>query len=306
MALAGISTVQSDPARSRRPSGRTSNGWPASDRAVAPHHAAPPALAAVTIHAAIGCRATRTRWIAAASTRLVPASTHSSGTAIPRRCAVNTIGQRSDHHHRADAVERPRDLMVVHREPRHAEDLLPVVPVDLRAGVPAEEHDRQRSRVVGVVRDVDEALARPPRHHRGAEAVRARRRECDPACDRDDQLHQRAAEDGEKLAERAERDVTGFVKYEIDQVHERRADDVLAHRPDEKQNGPAGQDQQQDDAAGAPHVAYLFLATIWISNSFGHSLPVTKSRSCAASYAMPLRTSVFARSLAVSRPRRST
>lgn len=46
--------------------------------------------------------------------------------------------------------------------------------------------------------------------------------------------------------------------------------------------------------------------TSLISNSFGHSFPVTNSRSRDSSYAMPFRTSVFARSEGVRRPRRST
>jgi hypothetical protein len=54
-----------------------------------------------------------------------------------------------------------------------------------------------------------------------------------------------------------------------------------------------------------PYLPYLPFKTNLISNSLGHHLPVMKSRSCAASYAMPFSTSVVARSDADRSPRKS-
>jgi hypothetical protein len=41
------------------------------------------------------------------------------------------------------------------------------------------------------------------------------------------------------------------MKRNADDVQERRADHILPHRPDEEHPGPAGKEQQQDDASDA-------------------------------------------------------
>src|SRR6266850_5233859 len=124
------------------------------------------------------------------------------------------------------AVERSREL----------EDVLPIVSLDLHARMAPEQRELERARVVHVDRDVEQILTGPPQHHRGGKRAEVRfpekRNEAD---ERDEHLVQAAAERRHEVAERREDEMAGLVKRNADRVQERRAYDVLPHRPEEKE-----------------------------------------------------------------------
>jgi hypothetical protein len=59
-------------------------------------------------------------------------------------------GESGQHHHRANGVDRPCDLMIVQREAGQLQDALPVVSLDFGACPASEQDQLERARVIDV------------------------------------------------------------------------------------------------------------------------------------------------------------
>ena len=82
--------------------------------------------------------------------------------------------------------------------------------------------------------------------------------EGDHAHQRDQNLREAAAERRHQITKRRENDVAGFVKRQTDRMQERSADDLLLHRPEEKEQRPAHEQDEQQDTARGLHAGRLY------------------------------------------------
>lgn len=114
------------------------------------------------------------------------------------------------------------DEVVVAEQAGFCEDEFPVVEAvgGGMAEIAAEEGQLAGPGIIDVGGDVEKVLSQPPEADSGSERIPGFEQQDEEADQRDQQLAEGAAEGGEKITERAEEDVSGFVKGEVDQVQQ--------------------------------------------------------------------------------------
>ena len=135
-----------------------------------------------------------------------------------------------------------------------AEQVLPVVALDLGARSPAEKRQLQRARVGDVGAKVHQALRRPPQRHRRGEGVTVLQ-EYPAAQERDGDLEEAPPEHREEAPERHEQHVSCLVERQVDEVQERAHQVLRVDAVAQEAEGPQREDGEQDGSRGEAGVA---------------------------------------------------
>ena len=129
--------------------------------------------------------------------------------------------KRGEHHDDADIVREVGQPMIPFQQAQHRQDVVPVMSVGFFARHTADEHEIKYSGIVDVGRDVHQTLCRPPQSHRSPERVTSFYQECHETDHRHENLTKGSAENRHEATKGNEDHVSGFMKWQIDQVKKR-------------------------------------------------------------------------------------